>query len=351
MPIFNYDAISGYRQAQVQTEVAEENYRSQGSDLIDRLATAYLQVLLSDEGSRLAAVQVKSLESQFTQFAQRQERGEGTRVQVAQSQASLDVARARLLEAQDQADLSRRQLARLTGVPGGTMPPLAEDATPVRVFPDRMGDWLEMAVRQSPSLKARERNIEVARLGVRRQYAGHLPRLDLVSSLSRSESDTTNTIGQTQTLRSVGVQLSIPLFSGGGVDASVKQAEARREQAEEDSRNERESVEVDVQRHFQAIANGAQKIQAYKTAVESTALAWQGARRSLELGLGTVNEIADTQSAHFAARRDLVQARIDQLLSLVRLKIRAGVPFAEVTSELDGLITAGATTTPSPTQP
>jgi protease secretion system outer membrane protein len=243
-------------------------------------------------------------------------------------------------------------LARLTGVSSGlSVVPLPQAPIPVGVFPDRLGDWLEMAVRQSPTLKARERYVEAARLGVRRQFAGHLPRVDVVSSLSRSESDSINTIGQTQTLRSVGVQLTIPLFSGGGVDASVKQAEARRQQAEEDSRNEREAIEVDVQRYFQAIGNGTQKILAYKTAVDSTALAWQGAQRSLDMGLGTMNDIADAQTAHFTAQRDLVQARIDQLISLVRLKVRAGVPFAEVTADLDNLLSAGSAASPTPSKP
>lgn len=342
--VFNYDALNALDQARAQSSVADEIYRLQGMDLMDRLATAYLQVLLSAEALRLSEIQVQSLETQALQAEQRQQRGEGTRVQSVQVQASLDVSRARSLEAKDQLELSRRQLARITGIANATVPPLPPEPTPVSVLPDRLGEWLEIGYRQSPALASRVGNVEVARIGVKRQYAGHLPRVDLVSSVSRSQSDSTNTIGQSTTLRSIGVQLTVPLFSGGGVDASIRQAEARRAQVEEDARSEREALEVDLQRHFQAVTNAVNKINAYNKAAESTLLAWKGAQRSLEMGLGTLNDVADTQTNHFAARRDLIQARIDQLVSLVRLKIRAGMPMAEVTAEIDALLTPAAPT-------
>ncbi len=351
MPIFNYEAYSGYKLALAQTEVADEILRSQTIELMDRVAGAYLQLLLSDEGRRLAEAQVVSLQTQAAQTAQRQQRGEGTRVQVVQIEANLDVARARLVEATDQQDIARRQLARLTGIPDTVLSPLPAEVKPMVLFPDRLGDWLEMAVRESPQLRARERAAEVARLVVKRQAAAHLPRLDLTGSVARSENDSSNTVGQQSNLRAVGVQLTVPLYSGGGIDAAVQQARAREAVAAEDIRTERETLEVDVQRHFLAMTNGAHKISAYSRAADSTALAWQAARRSLEMGLGTLSDVADAQAAHFLARRDLAQARIDQILSRLRLKVRAGVPLPEVAADLDALLLASPAASPTPTQP
>lgn len=351
VPILNFDAVNGYRQAQAQTDVAEELFRAQGMDLMERLAAAYLQVLLANEARVLVQAQITTLETLLPQAQQRLQRGEGTRVQVSLYQASLDVARARLLESDGLLELARRQLARITGVPTTAVSALLGTGNPQPLFPERLGDWLEAAVRQSPTLRARERSVDVARLLVKRQYAGHLPRLDLVGSLSRSENDSTNNIGQSSNLRSIGVQLTVPIFSGGGVDASVRQALSRQSQAEEDLRGEREALEVDVQRHYQAVSTGTAKIAAYQQAVESASLAWQGTRRALELGLGTAGEAADAQGQYFLSLRDMTQSRIEQLLSRVRLLVRAGTPMPDVAADLDASLQAQTSAATSPVKP
>ena len=340
VPLFHYEALSGYRQAAAQSEVAEAVYRLQGLDLAERLASAYMQTLLAEQALLLYEAQVKSFEMQAAQAVQRLQRGEGTRVQVSQAQATLDVARTRVVEAQDLLTQSRSRLERLTGIPAATTAALPPQHMPAALFPERLGDWLEMAVRQSPGLQAQERSREVARQFTRRQQSGHLPRVDLVASLGRNENDSTNAIGQSTVIRSVGVQLSMPLYSGGGVDASVQQAKLRQAQVEEEVRKEREAIELDVQRHYQAVVNGEQKLASYIKALDSTALAVQGATRSLETGLGTISQLADAQSVYYASARDLAQARVETLLSRVRLMLRAGMPLAEVATEVDRFLVA-----------
>ena len=340
VPLLNYEAYSVYKQAQVQIEGADEIFRTEGMDLMDRLAANYLQVLLAGEGLTLIQAQAASLEVQLQQSTQREQRGEATRVQVLQFQAALDLSRARVLEAEDQLQLAGRQLERLTGVPNAQFPALPAQVNSLVPMPDKLGDWLDLARRQSPLLRSREIAVEVSRLAVKRQFAGHLPRIDLVGSLARSQNDTSSNVGQSTNLRSLGVQLTVPLYSGGGVDAAVQQASARQAQAEEEVREERELLEVDVQRHYQAVMNGEQKIAAYQRAVASTGLALQGARRSQELGLGTASDVADLQTQHFVARRDLAQARVEQLLSRVRLLVRAGTPMGEVAADLDASLLA-----------
>ncbi len=348
MALFNFEALSGYRQAEAQSEVAEALYRTQGLDLVERLASAYMQTLLAEQAQQLYEAQVKSFEMQAAQAEQRLQRGEGTRVQVAQAQATLDVARTRVVEAIDLLEQSRSRLERLTGVAAATTVPMPRQHLPTPLFPERLGDWLEMALRQSPTLQVQERSREVARQFARRQMSGHLPRVELVASLGRNENDSTNAIGQSTFIRSVGVQLSVPLYNGGGVDASVQQAKLRQAQVEEELRKEREAIELDVQRHYQAVVNGEKKLASYIKALDSTALAVQGATRSLETGLGTLSELAEAQSVYYASARDLAQARVETLLSRVRLMLRAGMPLPEVATEVDRFLVAAPAQTQAP---
>ncbi len=351
VPVFNFDAISAYRQAQAQSEVAEAVFRTEGLGLVERLASVYVQVLVAEETRRLTEAQVKAYALQAEQAVRRLEKGEGTRVQVAQAQATVDVSRTRLLEAVDLVDLSRSRLERLTGVVQPRTKVLPPAHTPVTLFPERLGDWIELAMRQSPSLQAQERSREVARQFTRRQTSGHLPKLDLVASVGRNENDASNAVGQVTSIRSVGVQLSVPLFSGGGVDASVKQATLRESQVAEQVRLERETIEVDIQRHYQAVVNGEKRVASYVKALESTALAVQGSRRALETGLGTNSELAEAQAVFFSAARDLAQARTETLLSRVRLMLRAGMPMQEVAADFDRFLAEASADATESTRP
>lgn len=337
MPIFNWQALKSYKISQVESEVAELTLSVQSLELLDRVAEAYIRALMAEAARTAAEGQIRSIELQLTQSAQRLQRGEGTRVQLVQVQASLDLARARKVEADDVVDLAARQLQRVTGLRDVSLQRLstAQATSP----PDeRLGDWIGTAVRQSATLRARERAVDLAKLVLSRQYAGHLPRLDFVASLSRSENDSISTLGQTTTQRSVALQFSLPLYSGGGVDAGIRQAVARQSRADEELREEREALELDVQRYFQAAHNGSKTVAAYQQAVASAELAWQGARRAIEMGLGTTSEVAQTQAAYFSALRDLAQARSDQLMARVRLLARAGMPAAEITADIDGML-------------
>ena len=351
LPIFNREAHSRLGQAQAQTEVAESLFRAKGLDLVDRLAVAYMQVLLAQDSRRLTELQLQAQAVQLKQLQQRLQRGEGTRVETAQSQAALDVLRVRRTESDDQLELARRQLRRITGLPTPELRSLAGDYQPAPMPAESLTEWLEIAVRQSPSLQARQQALVAAKMNVQRNFAGHFPRLDLVASASHNQNETTSSLNQTTSLRSLGLQLSVPIFSGGGVDASVKQALSDQSRAEEEIRIERETLEIEVQRYYQATQTGQARIEAMRTSVAAAELALLGTQRALEAGLSTGNDVAEAQARLFGTRRELAQMRLDYLLARTRLMVQAGMPMAEVAADVDRALVADTTPAmPAPAQ-
>ena len=117
MPIYNRELGRRVDQAGAQVEVAERQYLARGGDMVDRLTTAYLTVLLVEEGRVQVDGLVDSLTQQLAQTRQRMERGEATKVDVSRMQSDLDLAKVRALETEDQLQLARRQLQKITGTP------------------------------------------------------------------------------------------------------------------------------------------------------------------------------------------------------------------------------------------
>ena len=337
-PVLNFEGLFRLRQAQAQTASAEQTYRARGLALVDRLSTAYVQALLVRAAMALTEREVAATQAQYARAQQRQLRGEGTRTEVAQTLAALEQARFRQLDVRDQLGVSMSKLRNITGQELAWMHELPADFRPSPLQPATLAEWQAIAADESPSIQARRENVEVTRAGVKRSFAGHLPRVDLVASVSRNKNESLNNLNQSSALTSIGVQLQVPIFSGFGIDAAVQQARTQQAQTEEELRTERETVSLEIERFYFAVLHGASRIEAAARVVEANETALTGISRSLEAGLSTGVDVLDARARLFSALRDAAQARYDYLAARMRLMAQAGLPMQSVVDDLDRIL-------------
>ncbi|MCZ2439522.1 MAG: TolC family outer membrane protein [Burkholderiales bacterium] len=334
MPLFNYEAWSRLDQAQAQARGADESLRARGLDLVDRLVQAYLQLVEARAVLALNAAEVLALEEQHRRTEHRLRLGEGTRTDVAQALAELELARVRQAEAHERLALGMARLQRLTGRTPAFVNDVPPDFAPQAVPLTTLRDQTEQALADSPAVRMRLAALDSARFAVRRNQAGHLPRVDAVASVTRSRNESLANLDQTSRLFSVGVQLSVPLFNGGGVDASVRQAELDAARAAEDLRAEQDNLRVELRRLLQSADAAAQRTQALRKAVAASEVALEGATRALAAGLGTQSDVLVARSRLLSARRDLAQAQYEHLMARSRVSVLAGEPMQQVVDRL-----------------
>jgi protease secretion system outer membrane protein len=341
-PLFDAQAYQRWRLAGVQVEAAHAVYLVRGQELLDRLGTAYTQRLFAQDALALAAAEVEALRSQAEMASRRLQGGEGTRTDIADAEAGLALARVRLIEAEDQRDLAQQALVRLTGDGASALQGLPEDL-PAQALPlPDLAAWTARATVTNPSLAARRLELESARTAVRQARAGHLPRLDLVASAIDARNDTISTLNQRTRQYSAGVQLTVPLFQGGGVDATVVQAGAEVAKAEALLDSDTRQVLLDVDRQFKATQTGTMKVDALRQSLAASALALDSARRGLAAGFRSMADVLDALRRVFQGRRELVQARYDLLLARLRLQALAGLPTEEIVADMDRHLTGPA---------
>jgi outer membrane protein, protease secretion system len=340
MPLFNRELHSRYEYSQAQLDVAESDFRTRQLELVSRLGSAYFQVLLAEENLTLAQQQQTLAQGQLARAEKRFERGEGTLIERAQSRAAVDIAQVRILESRDELANARRALRRLTGRDTPTLNRPLPSFAAQALLPERLGEWLDIALRNSPQVQSRQQSVISARLGVQTQSAGHMPRVDLVASISRAENDQISNLGQTNVLKSLGVQVNVPLYAGGGVQASVRQALALQAKAEEELRAAREAVEIEVQRHFQSVTNGGERLTAHERAVQSAEVQLRGFTRAQEAGMGTTADVLESQTLLFSTRRDLAKARYEYLLARLLLKAQSGLAIDDMINDVDSQLPA-----------
>lgn len=338
MPLYNQEARERLRQSESQVEYSDVLYEVRAKELAQRFGQAYFELMLGLESVELSQAQVQTYIEQIAFANRRFTGGEGTRTEIFEATARLDLAQAQLIDANDQVEVARRGLSNITGRDSASVVPLRTLPRLVKLEPASIDEWLELARRDSAEVRTRRIGVEAARHDVARNRAGHLPRVDLVASVSQTKNDTVNTLNSEFNLRSIGVQVSLPLYSGGSVNASVDQSLASLARAQADLENEINAQLIDVRRQYLAVANGQAKMQAYEKAVNSSDVALEGTRQGLRAGIRTNLDVLDAQRQVYQSKRDLAQARYQYLLAVLRLKSIAGQSLESAIGELDGLM-------------
>jgi protease secretion system outer membrane protein len=187
-----------------------------------------------------------------------------------------------LLDAQLSLRARERSYSLLTGLApelmaGRQLPP--ESA--VIFGGDKRDELWGLVLTSAPELGAATAAQNVSLSRANQALYDHLPTLDLVASASSAQNDSANTLGYSYTNRQVGFQLVVPLFSGGGVEASRRQAFASYEASVAD----RESLLMRIETQFMGDWASQEGLLARAKAARGLVIAAQEQRRAVELGL------------------------------------------------------------------
>jgi outer membrane protein/protease secretion system outer membrane protein len=262
--------------------------------------------------------------------------GSGTRTDVDEMQARLDLNVAQLLEAHQNVDYAQQQLSVLINQPVMRLAELnVERLQLLAPNPATLAQWQALADAGSPELLALEARMQAARLQVEKSRSGHLPTLDLVAQWSISDSENVTRLDSSYNTRSVGVQLSVPLYAGGYVNSTVRQALAEQVRAEETLEAARRDLQVRIHKEFRGVTEGVLLVKALEQAVRSAEQAAISTRKSSLAGVRTQLDVLKAEAQKVESLRDLARARYGYLLSKLRLQSLAGMAGSASIDEIN----------------
>jgi protease secretion system outer membrane protein len=333
-PILALDAIARYRQGKVQAAQGAKQFEANTNDVIIRVISAYADALFAEDQVELSRVQRDMYAEQQKVNQRLFEKGEGTRTDMIETQARLDLAEAQLIEAKDNATAARNTLAGVIGMDPGTLDKLGPNFQVQALGVKTFDEWRELAIANNPELAASRLGIENARLDIQRNRAGHFPRVDFVASYSKGEGESLNTYDQKTTNRTVGVQVNIPIYQGGAINASTRQAAATYERARADLDVRSNRILVDMRKSYDQVQNSSAKIGALEKAVASGKLLMTATEQSIKGGVRINLDLLNAQQQLYTSQRDLAQARYTYLINLIRLRADAGMLDAGAVREV-----------------
>jgi outer membrane protein/protease secretion system outer membrane protein len=324
-PLMNMQRWLQFEQAKSMVEESEANLDRDLQNLVVRVSGAYFETLMADEQLELVQAQIKTYTALVDASQKGLAAGSGTRTDVDDAKARLDMAKAQELEARQNQDLTRRQLELLINQPVSQIAKLNVAALQLSLpEPANLDDWTRKAEETSPEIKAMQARVDAARREVSKSQAGHLPTLDAVAQWSNSGSENITRVNSRYENKTLGLQLNIPLYSGGYVNSTIRQAVAEQTRAEETLEALRRDLGVRVHKEYRGVTEGVLRVRALEQAARSAEQMMKSTQMSLKAGARTQLDVLNAQQQYTLALRDLAQARMVYLLSKVRLASLVG---------------------------
>lgn len=325
-PLFHMPLYAGLNQARHVVEDAEAVLELELQELGARVTAAYLEALLAEESLALANKQTELTTTQLDAARKSFAAGVGTRTDIDEAQARLDLNTAEVLSAGHQLDFSRRQLAILINQPVSELAAIDPQRLPLQpLAPVEVEDWIALAEANSPHLRALQARAQAAAAEVKRARGGHYPTVDAVAALTRSGSENANSPNSSHHNRMIGIQVNIPLFAGGYTSSTVRQAAAEQIRADENLLAARRELAIEVQREHRGVVEGIARVRALEQALHSAQQVVLSTRRSFAAGSRTTIDVLNAEQQQQHTARELAEARHLYLLSHVRLHAVAGL--------------------------
>jgi outer membrane protein len=325
-PLFRRQNRLGYDQAKIQVSQADTDLELAGQDLVLRTATAYFDILRA----RANVTNIRSLKSAVTEQLEQAKRnfavGTATITDQREAQARYDLVIAQEIGFVNELQVSTFALEVLTGVPVQGEP--ARLQLPVTISPPAPSDisaWVSQAYRSSLQAKRAQQNLDIAETEISLQRAGHAPTLDVIGTLTKAYQGD-GVLGVETELQTgvIGLQLTVPIYQGGAINSRTREALALHERAAKELEDIRREVALTTRQAYLGVSTGIAEVKALEQAVASTELQVESSKLGYEVGVRTAVDVLNAETLLAVARRDLIQAVYNAILSQLRLQAAIG---------------------------
>lgn len=347
--VFRWENWATFKRADSERAQAEADYVVAQQDLILRTAEAYFNVLAAQDTLEAAQAAHDAIGRQLEQSEKRFEVGLIAVTDVQDAKAAFDSATAALIQGKRNLANAGELLRELTGdawdvleKPGSNMPLESPD-------PESPEDWVKLAMEQNASLNSSRLAAEITRANINVERGGHIPAVDFVVRRGHDESEgiqsgTSPGATSGDSYDTVyGLQVTVPIFSGGLTSSRVRQAQYRHTAARERLERTARATERSTRDAYLGVNSEVARVQSLKQAVESAQTALQATEAGYEVGTRTSVDVLQARQRLFQSQTDYARSRYDYLLNVLRLQQAAGTLDGQGLDEINGLLSENVT--------
>lgn len=326
-PLYNAERSARSEQLTLADQASQVRWQGAQQSLKLRTAERYFELALATARLQLLEQQAEAVGLAAREAQDRYRLGDAPVTDTHEAAARLADLQAQVLAAQAQWQLGQSALAQLTGLPVAQrhVPvPLHDVGLPPLAAEDQ---WLADAHAANPALQLQGLQVRVAEQESARHRAVAAATVDLVAQAGRDRLSGRGDFGdarQQASQRMVGVQLTVPLYTGGW--RSARHDETLALQAEAEARRDQARLDVDqqVRAAWLGLTVGASRVQALQAAQQASQQRLDATRLGRQVGDRTTLDMLNAHNDATQAALALAQARLDLVLNWLRLAALAG---------------------------
>ncbi|SFH68168.1 outer membrane protein [Collimonas sp. OK307] len=326
-PIYDASAFATRKQLKKKTVQAQILYQAAEQDLILRVAKAYFDVLIAQENLALVNSQKEAVSQQLALARKTFAVGRSTITDTNEAQARYDAIIASEISAKNDLVVKANAYRNLTNQPPTRLNVFADLRMPTAPEPSSVDIWMGKAREDSLTIRAQQIDLDIASFDIERYRLENSPKLSLVASYgNQTENGSISTSGgRDRTLSGfIGLQLTIPLYTGGQRSSQLRQAISFRDQQRDTLEQIRRDTEQSARQYYLGVESGAAQIKALEQAKTSSASSVASSKMGREVGVRTTVDVLNAEQNYYQTVYNLVLAKYQYLFNKLQLSASVG---------------------------
>lgn len=321
--LFDLASYRAYEGAEFTIKQAEQDLADARMSLATDLVDRYLEFLQATDEAGYLQGELDLTDGDKQRIRHLYERAMAKITDLYEVEAYYQTLKTRELEIRNSQAVALEKIREVVGISVADLARLTKNELPS--VPGQSDHWVANAVTHHPAIHALQHAMEAAAKMIASQWANHLPLVSLqMSGIYAKNGGFDNRQLDPYTVGTLGLQLNMPLYSGGSVKAGEREAIARFEMTKYKHMQKQREIERETRTAYLTAQTGYSRIASTAREVEARVKARDGQQRGYELGAATIVALLESKKNLLKSRFAYAKARYDYIRSLVALRVWGG---------------------------
>jgi len=323
-PLFQMENWYDYQSGKTVFVKAKADLKAAQQALLVRVGEGYFKVLKAQDDESFVARQGQAIDQQARLSRRAYEQGIASETEYLETQVAVDSFMANREAAQGLLTAERQNYAAVTGELMPALATVSEDVPVEMPKPSSADEWVQQAHAHNAKLLAAEYGIQLAEYDHEKAKAGHYPKVQAVANYLKTDMHGGQGFAPASELITVGVELQVPIYSGGFVSATRRQKLYAADKARDMGLQQQVLVETTVRNLYTLVTVEMRRVGYRKRAVVTSNNALRATRKSYDDGTRTILDLLQSQNHYYDEQRELAHSRYEYLINTLKLKEAAG---------------------------
>lgn len=327
-PVFNLKNLYQWPEAKLREKLTELQFISAQHHLIEKVGRVYVEKIIAEENLIVAEAQLDAIKEHLEQAKLSFELGSVTITDTHEAQAAYDVAYAQMLAAKTALINADHKLISLTGHSNKNLMRI-RSKLPLDIEEFQLPDIEELkpvTMKANVQLNMARIQQALAQINIRLLQSQYTPTLNIVANGGENNANSSNFgTGSDTEFYTIGLQLNVPIFSGGSTSSRVRSAKIQLQEKDNLLLSTQRQVELGLYEAYHNVVLAKSQLVAFNQALESTKSSLESTKLGFQVGERTGLDVLTVQKNYYSALRDRANAQYQYILAALQLNLVVGI--------------------------